>query len=484
MPASSPKQPSLKSNSSVMKEKRDTTGDVVVVRTDLDGVEEQPEEEEDAVFGKGDGTVNYRSLGWMSASVMIIKSQIGVGVLGIPSSFQTLGLIPGIIILLFFGVTTTWADVYIGFFKLKHPQVYSLYDAGQLMFGRVGAEIFGWSYWFLMAMIASSALVSLSTALNAISTHGTCTAVFVAVAAIAVYPAASLRTLEKIRFVGWIGLVSILSAIFTGMIAVAAGGRPSLAPQTGPLNLEIVYWGTPTFSEAMQAVSAIFFSLTGTSAFLPIAAEMRHPKLYVRAVLIGQSVVVGMYLLVGIVVYNYAGQYVASPALGTAGPLIKKIAYGLALPGLYFTALFYTHLPAKFIFLRLLRNSRHLTSSTKTHWFTWLGCTLGCMLFSYIVAEAIPVFDGLVSLVGALFGAMCTLIAEACMYLYDVRGDFRRKEKRTFRLWFGVVFNVFLLVVGAFVLVAGTYGSVISIKDSYAAGSSKVWSCADNSGSV
>jgi hypothetical protein len=28
------------------------------------------------------------------------------------------------------------------------------------------------------------------------------------------------------------------------------------------------------------------------------------------------------------------GQYVASPALGSAGPLIKKISYGIALPGL------------------------------------------------------------------------------------------------------------------------------------------------------
>lgn len=32
---------------------------------------------------------------------------------------------------------------------------------------------------------------------------------------------------------------------------------------------------------------------------------------------------------VAIVVYYYCGQYVASPALGSAGPMIKKIAYGM-----------------------------------------------------------------------------------------------------------------------------------------------------------
>ncbi|GAA5944908.1 hypothetical protein JCM10213_001811 [Rhodosporidiobolus nylandii] len=470
---------SVKSSSSG--EKRDL-GEVTVAREP--SLEGQPEDEVDAVFGEGDGTINYRSLGWKSAVVMIVKSQIGVGVLGIPSSFETLGLYPGIIILLFFGVTTTWTDYYLGRFKLKYPQVYSLHDAGQLMFGPVGANIFGISYWFLMAMIASSALVSLSTALNAISVHGLCTAGFVAIAAAATYPVASLRTLGKIRWIGWIGLVSILSAIFTGMIAVAAGGRPSLAPQTGPLNLEIVKWGSPTFAEGMQAVSAIFFSLTGTSAFLPIASELRDPRMYGRAVLLGQSMVVSLYLVVGIVVYVYAGQYVASPALGTAGELIKRVAYGLALPGLFFTAVFYTHLPAKYIFVRILRNSKHLNSSTKTHWVTWLACTFGCLLFSFIICEVIPVFDGLVSLVGALFGAVCTLIAETLMYLWDTRARMRVKEQRTPAVWFGVVFNSLLLLVGCFVLVAGTYGSVVSIKDSYAAGTSGVFSCADNSGSV
>lgn len=39
-----------------------------------------------------------------------------------------------------------------------------------------------------------------------------------------------------------------------------------------------------------------------------------------------------------------AGQYVASPALGTAGVLIKRIAYGLSLPGLVSVAVIYCHL--------------------------------------------------------------------------------------------------------------------------------------------
>lgn len=91
-----------------------------------------------------------------------------------------------------------------------------------------------------------SAIVGLSTALNAISLHGTCTAVFVAVMAVAIYPFASLRTLGGVKWIGWVGLISILSAVLTVTIAVGVGGRPSLAPQEGPWDKNVVIWGTPS----------------------------------------------------------------------------------------------------------------------------------------------------------------------------------------------------------------------------------------------
>lgn len=122
---------------------------------------------------------------------------------------------------------------------------------------------------------------------------------------------------------------------------------------------------------------------------------MRDPRDFSKAVLACQGFVTAFYLAIGVVVYLRAGQYVASPALGTAGVLIKRVAYGLAIPGLLAAAVIYTHLPAKWIFVRALRKSHHLTHSTKTHWVVWLSCTSGCVLFSYVVASAVPVFSGL-----------------------------------------------------------------------------------------
>lgn len=105
---------------------------------------------------------------------------------------------------------------------------------------------------------------------------------------------------------------------------------------------------------------------------------MRKPRDYTKAVVLTQSIVTMVYLIIGIIVYYYCGRYVSSPALGSAGPLLKRVAYGIAIPGLFasvrplpsigVSTLFisrltcfllqitiYTHVVAKMIFVRTLR---------------------------------------------------------------------------------------------------------------------------------
>jgi hypothetical protein len=58
--------------------------------------------------------------------------------------------------------------------------------------------------------IAGSGMLGISIGLNAVSSHGTCTAVFVAAAAIAAFCLGSIRTLGRISWLAWVGLASIL----------------------------------------------------------------------------------------------------------------------------------------------------------------------------------------------------------------------------------------------------------------------------------
>ncbi|WWC85648.1 uncharacterized protein L201_000514 [Kwoniella dendrophila CBS 6074] len=439
----------------------------------------------DAVFGEmNEDGPKYRNVGWIGTVALMMKSMIGLGVLSIPSVLDTLGMIPGIICLLVIAAMTSWSNYVVGTFKLNHRDCYGIDDAGRILFGKIGREFFAVAYVLYQTFCAGSGMLSISISFNALSEHGACTAVFVAVAAIIAFSVSSIRTLGKISFLAWIGLVSILVAIFTLTVSVGVQDRPAAAPITAePFESDFKLFNKPTFVNAISAISSLVFSYAGTPSFFPIIAEMKDPRRYTRSLIVCQTGVTITYLTIGIVVYYFCGSFVSSPALGSAGPLLKKVCYGIALPGLIMSTTLLTHLPAKYLFLRFLRGSKHLTSNSAVHWGTWIGCVAGCALFSYIISSAIPIFGGLVSLIGALLGTLMSMQPMACMWFYDSWAKGKANPTNKFRLLVG--WNISIIVVGTFLMIAGTYGSIVGIADSFKAGDhTGVWSCADNSGTV
>lgn len=61
-------------------------------------------------------------------------------------------------------------------------------------------------------------------------------------------------------------------------------------------------------------------------------AELKDPKDFPKALATLQIIDISLYVIAATVIYRYAGADVTSPALGSAGPLISRIAYGIALP--------------------------------------------------------------------------------------------------------------------------------------------------------
>lgn len=132
--------------------------------------------------------------------------------------------------------------------------------------------------------------------------------------------------------------------------------------------------------------------------------------------------------------------------------------------------------------MRILRGSTHLTSNSFKHWTTWFGCTFAITISSYLIASGIPIFGDLVSLVGALLGTAMSFQPMGCMWLYDNWKQGRENPSLKWALL--SAWNIFILVIGSFVMVAGTYGSIVNIiASSKAASGSSAWSCSDNSNS-
>ncbi|KAI3399552.1 hypothetical protein diail_6574 [Diaporthe ilicicola] len=430
-----------------------------------------------------DPSCAHDAVGWIGTVALMIKTQIGLGVLSIPSAFHVLGMIPGVICLIAIAIITTWSNYIVGAFKLRHRAVYGIDDAGGLMFGRLGKEFLATAFCLYWIFVAGSGMLGISIGLNAVSSHAACTAIFIAVAAIVGFSLASIQTLAKITWLAWVGATCIILAILSVAIAVGVQDRPADAPQGGVWVSDYKLIQHPSFTSAASALSSLVFAYAGTPAFFSIVSEMREPRHYTRSLIICQATMTAVYISIGIVVYYYCGSYVSSPALGSAGPTMKKVAYGFALPALIVTTCIVTHLPAKYLFIRMLRGSKHLSKNTAKHWITWFSCTGGITLAAYIIASAIPVFGGLVSLIGALLGTLMSFQPMGCMWLYD--NWHKGKAERSTRWVLMVCWSVWVVAIGTFLMIAGTYGSIVGIIESYQkSGGSAAWSCADNSNSA
>jgi amino acid permease len=138
-------------------------------------------------------------------------------------------------------------------------------------------------------------------------------------------------------------MLNLTNLVMIVTIAVGIQDRPSAAPTDAVWVPDYKIVNSPDFTDAMTALCTIVFAYAGTPAFFSIAAEMREPRHFNRSLFLCQGVVTVFYLAIGIVIYYFCGSYVSSPALGSAGPVVKKVSYGFALPGLLVSTLLFIH---------------------------------------------------------------------------------------------------------------------------------------------
>ncbi|RSL55341.1 hypothetical protein CEP54_009426 [Fusarium duplospermum] len=247
----------------------------------------------DAVFGEiTESRPNYRNVGWIGTSALMIKAQIGLGVLSIPQAFDVLGI----------------SNYIVEVFKLRHPEINGIDDVGAMLFGCVGREILAAGFVLYCTFVAGSMMLGISIGLNAVSMHGTCIAVFVVLAAIVGGSFASIRTLGKMSWLALVGVTSLVIAIVMVTIAVGVQDRPAAAPKDGPFKSDSKIVANPSLADAVLAILTFVFAYAGTPAFFSFAAEMREPKHYVRALTLCQIIVTIAYVGIGCLSYPIKGR--------------------------------------------------------------------------------------------------------------------------------------------------------------------------------
>lgn len=98
----------------------------------------------------------------------------------------------------------TYTGYVIGQFKWRFPHIHSMADAGEVLLGSFGRELFGTGQLLLIIFVSASHILTFSVAMNTITEHGTCTIVFAVVGLILSFFLCLPRTLLN---VSWLSLV-------------------------------------------------------------------------------------------------------------------------------------------------------------------------------------------------------------------------------------------------------------------------------------
>ncbi|KAK5125164.1 hypothetical protein LTR85_000840 [Meristemomyces frigidus] len=419
-------------------------------------------------FGdESDAEVKYRTMAWWQAATIMIAETISIGILSLPSVLASIGIVPGIILIVFLGLIATYTGHTIWQFKMAYPHVHNLADVGEVLLGPFGREFFGAAQTIFLIFIMGSHILTYTIAMNAITGHATCTIVWGIIGLVVLFIFTLPRTLKRVSYLSIVSFFSILSAVMITMIGLGI-------EQPDPVVQATVKTG---FATAFASTTNIIFAYAGHVAFFSFISELKEPRDFPKALYTLQICDTTLYVVVAIVVYRYAGADVASPALGSTGTTVKKVAYGIALPTIVIAGVIYAHVAAKYIYVRIFRGTKHMSTRTWLAVGSWIGITLVLWVIAWVIAESIPAFNDLLSLISSLFASWFTYGLSGILWLYINKGQWFSNGRKSAL----TVINSLIFCLGAAICGIGLYASGVQIKaDSDSGGS---WSCADNQSS-
>ncbi|TGO33331.1 hypothetical protein BHYA_0252g00120 [Botrytis hyacinthi] len=291
--------------------------------------------------------IHFRSMTWLHCAFIMIAETISLGILALPSVLTTVGLIPGLLLIISMGTLAWYSGFLIHRFRTAYPSIISWADACSILLAplgmpNVGREMAGMAQilflLFLMATFAS------------------------------------------------IGTAVIITMISVGVRAPAEKTY-SLWPKKD-LSLR----------EAFLSVTNIVFAYAGHIAFFTFISELRTPSDFPKSLATLQIIEIALYLLSSILIYIYTGTSISSPALLSAGPFLSKIAFGIAIPTIVIAGVIFGHVASKYIFLRIFTGTAHAETRTNRGLMAWLGITGGVWVLAWIIGESVPGFNELLGL--------------------------------------------------------------------------------------
>ncbi|KAF9015358.1 amino acid transporter [Cyathus striatus] len=396
-----------------------------------------------------DHDFHYKTLSWQFVSLLMIAEIVSNGMLSLPSALAVVGIVPGVILVCFsIAAYAHSLSPLKDNFKLNHPEVHNMGDAGYVIGGPVAREIL--SLGTIIFGYAGSELLSGQQALSTLSNNGLCSIYLLLIFSVATLMVALPRTLGRLS---WLGLVSVALITISGILAMVAAG---LNPISGR-SIEATV--STNFYHAFLAITNPVFSYAGHFMFFTLISEMKRPQDAMKAAWCLQGFSTAFYTLLSVILYAYIGENVSSPVFLSLPESWAKITFAVGLGNFLIAGGLYSHTAAKLIFIRFFRHSKHVYTHTLKGWLVWTILCFASVSIAFVMAISVPIFSYLIGIAAALFASWYTYGLAGFFWIHDYSVLVDGKNK-LIRRPFGLVAALLTILAGAFMCISGTYVSI------------------------
>ncbi|WPH02611.1 Hypothetical protein R9X50_00547600 [Acrodontium crateriforme] len=404
--------------------------------------------------------IHYRTLSWPMVAFLMITEIVTYGTLSLPSALAVVGLVPGVILITFLGAFGLYTSLILVDFKLRHPEVHNMGDAGYILLshirlGWLGREVLSLGTILFAISAVGGQLIAADAALGSLSDNRLCQLWYTGIFAIPTILLSLPRALNM--SLSWLSAVATISIIVASIVAMIGAGLEK------PAQWEVAI--SSNFYAAFSSITNPVFAYAGHFMFFPLLSEMRNPRDAPKAAWCLQTVATTFYVIFAVVMYIYIGNSLPSPAYSGLKPVWAKAAWGLAIPNLLVAGALYNHTAAKIIFIRIFRGSRHLHDNTVLGWTVWVSLVLLVTGAGFALATGVPIFGYLVS--------WFTYGIAGWFWLHDTqqglnggRGGWSELVRRPIM----TSINILTVLSGAFICIGGLYVFIKAIDDAYASG--------------
>ncbi|KZF20803.1 hypothetical protein L228DRAFT_179732 [Xylona heveae TC161] len=337
-----------------------------------------------------------------------------LGPFSVPWAFTQLGYGPGIALYTVFGglaVYTGWQlwKVFIGLDSDRYP----LKNYGDMAFRVYGP----WARYvcnvlqnFQFFLNVALLIMTYGISIRQLSRLRLCFIVCLIVFTIAGFLLGQIRSLQRFGYVANLAVWLNLLVIFFTMGVVAHSPPNYVAAQQTygiPPNQPIQHTaGSPaglTFLDNINGLMQAVFSYGGATLFCELMAEMRKPKDFWKGLVCAEMLIYVCYMLFGLFVYSYQGQYAANPAFQGIDPQSwQDVGNALGVISALIAACMYGNIGIKVLYANVGQELFHGPRlETRKGRFIWTALVPVYWIAAFVIAASVPQISNFSSLVGA-----------------------------------------------------------------------------------